>query len=248
MGIVPPIRKVGMMKKILGCMRRAIQDFDLINDGDSIGVAVSGGKDSMVLLKALKQYQNFSPVNFELESFTANLGFDNFQSQIIRAYCDELNVPCNIIDTKISEIVFNVRNEKSPCSLCAKMRKGAINNKMKERGFNKLALAHHEDDALNTLFLSMLYEGRISTLKPFTYLSRSEIYVIRPFLYLQERDIKACVDKYNIPVVKNPCPVDKKTKREEINNLLKEIYREIPGSRERLVAALKNRDGLNLWF
>lgn len=248
MEIVPPIRKVGMMKKILGCMRRAIQDFDLINDGDSIGVAVSGGKDSMVLLKALKQYQSFSPVNFKLESFTVNLGFNDFQSETIRAYCNELNIPCNIIDTKISEIVFNVRDEKNPCSLCAKMRKGAINNKMKESGFNKLALAHHEDDALNTLFLSMLYEGRISTLKPLTYLSRKEIYVIRPFLYLQERDIKACVGKYNIPVVKNPCPVDKETKREEINNLLKEIYRKIPGSRERLVATLKNRDGLNLWF
>jgi len=237
-----------MMKKILGCMRRAIQDFKLIESGDKVGVGLSGGKDSMVLLKALKQYQAFSPVDFQLEAFTVDLGFDGFDTDAIRSYCNSLDVALNLNKTRISEIVFNVRKEKNPCSLCAKMRRGAIHNALKERGFNKLAFAHHTDDALDTLFLSMLYEGRISTLKPLTYLSRKDIYVIRPFLYLSEQDIIGAIQKYDIPVVKNPCYVDKLTKREDIHNLLTEIYKEIPGSRERLLASLKNEDGLNLWF
>ena len=159
------------MKKILGCMRRAIQDFALIEEGDKIGIGLSGGKDSMVLLKTLKQYQSFSPATFELEAFTVDLGFQGFDINAIELYCNELDVPFNLIQTKISEVVFNVREEKNPCSLCAKMRRGAIHNALVEKDFNKLALAHHADDALDTLFLSMLYEGRINTLKPLTYLS-----------------------------------------------------------------------------
>ena len=227
------------MKKVLGCMRRAIQDFNLIENGDKVGVGLSGGKDSMLLLKALKQYQSFSPVAFELEAFTVDLGFEGFDTDTIQRYCNELDVPFNLIKTKIGKIVFDVRNEKSPCSLCAKMRRGAIHNALVEKGFNKLAFAHHADDAIDTLFLSLLYEGSFNTLKPITYLSIKKIYVIRPFLYLNEKDIIKSSKKYNIPTVKNPCYVDKKTKREYVHNLLGEIYKEVPGSRDNLFAAIK---------
>lgn len=236
------------MKKILGAMRRAIEDFDLIHDGDKIGVGLSGGKDSMVLLYALKLYQGFSPENFELEAFTVNLGYEDFDTETIRKYCENIHVPFNLKETNIKDIVFDVRKEKNPCALCANMRRGAIHNSLKEKDFNKLALAHHGDDALDTLFLSMLYEGRINTLQPLTYLDRKKIYVIRPFLYLSEYDIKGAINKYEIPVVKNPCPVDKKTKREYIHKLLKDIYKEVPGSRDRLLRAIQNGEELNLWF
>ena len=233
-----------MMKKVLGCMRKAIQDFNLIEDGDKVGVGLSGGKDSMLLLKALKQYQSFSPVAFELEAFTVDLGFDGFDIETIKLYCKELDVPFNLSETRISKIVFDVRKEKSPCSLCAKMRRGAIHNALVEKGFNKLAFAHHADDALDTLFLSMLYEGRFNALKPITYLSIKKIYVIRPFLYLNEQDIIRVSKKYNIPTVNNPCYVDKKTKREHVHNLLGELYKEVPGSRENLLAAIKKQEWL----
>lgn len=228
------------MKKILGTMRKAIQDFDLIEYGDKIGVGLSGGKDSMVLLYAMKMYQRFCPVEFSLEAFTIDLGFEGFDVETLQNFCEKIDVPFNLEKTRIKDIVFDVRGEKNPCSLCANMRKGALNNSLKKKGFNKLALAHHEDDAIETLFLSMLYEGRINTLPPKTYLDRKQIYVIRPFLYLAESNIKGVVYKYDIPVVKNPCYVDKKTKREYVHNLLEEIYKEIPGSKSRLFAATKS--------
>ncbi len=177
------------MKKVLGLMRRCIQDFDMIQNGDKIGVGLSGGKDSMLLLYALKTYQGFSPEKFELEAFTVDLGFEGFDYNGIRDYCNSLDIPFNLKKTNIKDVVFDIRGEKNPCSLCANMRRGAINNAIKEKGFNKLALAHHSDDAIETLFLAMFYEGRIKTLPPKSFLTRKEIYVIRPFLFLLE-DIK----------------------------------------------------------
>lgn len=236
------------MKRVLSLTRKCIQDFNMIEDGDKIGVGVSGGKDSLVLLKALRLYQNFSPKKFELEAFTVDLGFDNFDVKTIDNYCRSIDVPFNLKRTHIKNIVFDIRKEKNPCSLCAKMRRGALHNALKEKGFNKLALGHHADDAIETLFLSMFYEGRLKTLPPKTFLTRKKIYVIRPFLYLDEKDIKGIVNKYKIPIVKNPCPVDKKTKREEIHNILMDIYKKIPGARDNILTALKNKDELSLWF
>lgn len=220
----------------------------MIEDKDKIGVGLSGGKDSMVLLYALKLYQNFSPEKFELEAFTIDLGYEGFDSLKIEEYCKSLNVPFNLKKTNIKDIVFDVRKEKNPCSLCANMRRGAIHNSLKEKGFNKLALGHHGDDAIDTLFLSMFYEGRINTLSPKSFLTRKELYVIRPFLYLSEKDIEKATNKFQIPVVKNPCYVDKKTKRQEIHSLLEDIYKEIPGARDKVLTAIKNSNKVNLWF
>ena len=236
------------MKKILGLTRRCTQDFHMIEDGDRIGVGVSGGKDSLVLLYALKLYQNFSPENFELEAFTIDLGFDGFDVDTIKNYCNTIEVPLNVKKTNIKNIVFDIRQEKNPCSLCANMRRGALHNALKDKGFNKLAVGHHAEDAIETLFLSMFYEGRFKTLPPKSYLTRKELYVIRPFLYVAEKDIEGAVDKFQIPVVKSPCYVDKKTKREEIHNLLQDIYKKIPGARDKILTAIKNEEEINLWF
>ena len=236
------------MKKILGLARRCIQDFDMIKNNDRIGVGLSGGKDSMVLLYALKLYQNFSPEKFELEAFTIDLGFEGFDLSAIKKYCESIDVPFNVKKTNIKDIVFDVRKEKNPCSLCANMRRGAIHNALKEKGFNKLALGHHGDDAIDTLFLSMFYEGRINTLSPKSFLTRKELHVIRPFLYLSEKDIEKAVNKFQIPIIKNPCYVDKKTKREESHNILEDIYEEIPGARDKILTAIKNGKEVNLWF
>jgi len=220
----------------------------MIKDGDRIGVGVSGGKDSLVLLYALKLYQSFSPEKFELEAFTIDLGFDGFDVNTIKNYCKSIDIPFNVKYTNIKDIVFDIRQEKNPCSLCANMRRGALHNALKEKGFNKLALGHHADDAIETLFLSMLYEGRFKTLPPKSYLTRKKIYVIRPFLYLDEREIEKAVDKFKIPIVKNPCYVDKKTKREEVHELLTDIYKKIPGARDRILTAIKNGEEFSLWF
>ena len=236
------------MKKILGPMRKAIEDFNLIDDGDKIGVGVSGGKDSMLLLYALKLYQRFSPEKFELEAFTVDLGFEGFETKAIESYCESIGVPFNLKKTNIKNIVFDTRKEKNPCSLCANMRRGAIHNSLKDKEFNKLALGHHGDDAIDTFFLSLLYEGRINTLPPLTYLDRKRIYIIRPLLYVSEQDIKNSIEKNNIPIVNNPCPSDKKTKREDMNRLVQKIYKEVPDARNRILTALNNEKGLRLWF
>lgn len=242
------VERLDFVKKILGLTRKCIQDFDMIKDSDRIGVGLSGGKDSMVLLYALKLYQNFSPEKFELEAFTIDLGFEGFDLSTIERYCKCIDVPLNVKKTNIKDIVFDVRKEKNPCSLCANMRRGAIHNSLKEKGFNKLALGHHGDDAIDTLFLSMFYEGRINTLSPKSFLTRKELHVIRPFLYLSEKDIEKTVNKFQVPVIKNPCYVDKKTKREEIHNILENIYEEIPGARDKILTAMKNSKEVNLWF
>lgn len=236
------------MKKVLGLMRRCIQDFNMIENGDKIGVGLSGGKDSMLLLYALKIYQKFSPEKFELEAFTVDLGFDGFDTETIFNYCNSLDIPFNLKRTNIKNVVFDIRQEKNPCSLCANMRRGAIHNSMKEKGFNKLALGHHSDDAIETLFLSIFYEGRFKTLPPKSYLTRKEIYVIRPFLYVPEEIIEKAIAKFEIPVINNPCISDKNTKREEIHILLENIYKEIPGARDKILTAIKNEEELKLWF
>lgn len=236
------------MKQILGGLRKAVQDFNMIQDGDKIVVGLSGGKDSMILLYALKLFQNFSPNKYEITAVTLNLGFDNFNLSTINDYCEQIDVKYKVIDTNISRIVFDVRKEKNPCSLCAKLRRGALHNAVKDLGYNKIALGHHADDAIETLFLSMLYEGRISTFKPMNYLSRKDIYNIRPLIYIKEKQIISAINKHNIPIAKSPCPMDKRTKREEIKQLLETIYKDIPEGRDRLLTAIMNEENLNLWF
>ena len=236
------------MKQILGAMRKAINDFDMIQDGDKIVVGISGGKDSMALLYALKLFQRFSPVQYDLYAVTLSMGFDNFDVTPISDFCNKIEVPYKVVETEIAKIVFDIRKETNPCSLCAKMRRGALHDVVKELGFNKIALGHHADDAIETMFLSMLYEGRITTFKPVTHLDRKDIYNIRPLVYVKEKQVISAVQKHNIPVVKSPCPMDKNTKREEVKQMLNEIYKTIPEGRDRLLKAINNKDNFGLWW
>lgn len=236
------------MKQILGQLRRAVQDFDMIQDGDKIVVGLSGGKDSMALLYALSLYKKFSPQKFDLAAVTLSMGFDNFDLSPVEKFCKDIDVPFTVIHTEIAKIVFDIRKESNPCSLCAKMRRGALHNTVLDMGFNKIALGHHADDVIETMFLSMLYEGRINTFKPVTYLDRKKIYSIRPLVYVKEKEIIGAVKKHSIPVVKSPCPMDKNTKREEIKEMLSGIYKDIPVAKENLLTAIKNKDNFSLWW
>jgi tRNA(Ile)-lysidine synthase TilS/MesJ len=235
------------MKQILGGMRKAIEEYDMIQENDKIAVGVSGGKDSMLLLYALKLYQKFSPVKYELAGVTVSLGFKDFDLSPVVSFCQRIDVPYHIIETDIEEIVFNVRREKNPCSLCSKMRNGALHNRIKEMGFNKVALGHHADDVIETMFLSMLYSGRIATFKPVTYLSNKDIHNIRPFIFLKEAQVIGTIKENNIPVIESPCIMDKSSKRHEVKSILKNIYKDVPEGRERLLQAIKNKDQYDLW-
>ncbi len=236
------------MKRILGCVRRAVEEFDLIKDGDKIAVGVSGGKDSITLLYALKLFQRFSPVNYELEAITVTLGFDNFDITPIENFCEKIEVPLSINETLISKIVFDVKKEKNPCSLCANMRRGALHTTMQKRNCNVLALGHHSDDVIETLFLNLFYTGRIKTFSPKTYLTRRDVTVIRPMLYATEHQVIGAIRRHDLPTVKNPCPANENTKREEIKDYMKQIYKNIPPARNNIMTALKNEEQLDLWF
>ncbi|BES66298.1 tRNA 2-thiocytidine(32) synthetase TtcA [Gottschalkiaceae bacterium SANA] len=236
------------MKKLLGCIRRADTDFGMIREGDRVAVGLSGGKDSMALLKAMKLYQNFSTNKFELEAIMIGKGFTDFDPQPVQDWCDSLEIPLTIVQTNISKIVFDERKEKNPCSLCSKMRRGALHNEMKKRNLNVLALGHHLDDAINTLFMSMFYEGRMHTFSPLSYLSRKDVWMIRPMIYAEERDIIHVVKTHNVPVVKSPCPADKNTVREEMNSRMASLYKEMPAAKQNILNAMKNGDQMELFF
>lgn len=235
------------MKEILGCIRRADQDFGMIKAGDKVAVGVSGGKDSMLLLYAMALYRKFCPEPFELEAITLKLGLEPFDVSEIQALCEKLDVPYIVQETDIAKVIFEERKEKNPCSLCSKMRRGALNDLCVERGINKLALGHHRDDAEETLLLSLFYEGRIHTFQPVTYLSRTGITQIRPMLYVPEKDIIHYVKKLELPIVKSPCPADGYTKRQDMKELLDYICRRIPNAREQILVALRNKEQYGLW-
>ena len=226
------------LQQLLSYTRKAVDDYQMIEEGDKIAIGVSGGKDSLTLLYALKGLQRFYPKNFELTAVTVNLGFEGFDLTAVKQLCEELEVPYHVIDTEIEDIIFRVRKEAHPCSLCAKMRKGALNTAVKELGCNKVAYAHHKDDLLESMMMSFLFEGRIHTFAPVTYLDRSGLTVIRPLLFLYEGDVKGFVKEYNLPVVKSPCPVDGSTKRENVKNLIGEINHQYPGAKARMIRAV----------
>lgn len=228
------------LQQVLSLVRKACEEYNMIEEGDKIAVGISGGKDSLTLLYALAHLRRFYPKKFELYAITVDLGFDNLNLDKIKELCEELEVDYTIVKTDIANIVFNERKEKSPCSLCAKMRKGALNDAMKQKGINKIAYAHHKDDVVDTMMMSLIYEGRFHTFSPVTYLDRTELYVIRPLMYMKEADVIGFVNKYNVPVVKSPCPVDKHTKREYVKDLLKEINKDNPGVKDRMFTAIKD--------
>lgn len=228
------------MKKIVSLTRRAIEDYNMIEDGDKIAVGVSGGKDSLVLLAALAELSRYYPKKFEAVALTLDMGYNADYSKI-QAFCDDLGVGFIVKYTNIKEIIFDIRKEENPCSLCAKMRRGALNELAKDLGCCRIALGHHNDDVLETFFLSLIHEGRISCFSPVTYLSRADIYQIRPMIYVHERDIRGAVKNHNIPVLHNPCPANGVTQREYMKNLIKRLEKEnTPGLRKRLFTAIRN--------
>lgn len=226
------------LQKLLSLTRQAIDEYGMIQENDKIAVGISGGKDSLTLLYALSCLRKFYPHKFDIVAVTVDLGFDNLNLDGIRKFCKERDVEYHVIKTQISEIVFHIREESNPCSLCAKMRKGALNDAVKKLGCNKVAYAHHKDDLLESMMMSFLFEGRIHTFAPVTYLDRSGITVIRPLLFLYEGDVKGFVKEYQLPVVKSPCPVDGSTKREDVKNLIGEMNHQYPGAKARMIRAV----------
>lgn len=227
------------IKRILSFTRRAVDDYEMIQPGDKIAVGVSAGKDSLTLLCAMAELRRFYPVPFELIAITIDMGFEGVDFGPIRALCEELNVPYHVIPTEISHIIFDVRKESNPCSLCAKMRRGALHNAAKELGCTSVALGHHFDDAVETFMLNLFFEGRIGCFSPVTYLSRVGIKMIRPMIYMPEKDVRYFANKVNLPVVKSPCPADGNTQREEMKQLLAELDRKHDGLRYRIFGAMQ---------
>lgn len=234
-----------MIQKLLSLMRRAINDFDMIHSGDKIAVGVSGGKDSLALLQLLCAYQKFSEHAFELCAVTVDMGFADNDFSPVERFCEELGVNYRREKTDIAEIIFDVRREKNPCSLCAKMRRGALNSVINEMGYNKLALGHHKNDVVDTFMLSLMFEGRLSTFQPVSYMSRSDVTLIRPLVYVSEREIAGLAK--TLPVCKNPCPADKRSQREEMKKLLKDVAVKYPDVSDRIANAVMHPDRYNLW-
>ncbi len=230
------------LQQVMSHVRRAIDDYHMIEEGDCIAVGISGGKDSLALLYALSGLRRYYPKHFSIYAVTVDLGFQNLNLDKIVSLCKELNVPYKVIRTNIGEIVFRDRKEDNPCALCSKMRKGALNNAMKELGCNKVAYAHHKDDVVTTMMMSLIYEGRLHTFSPVTYLDRADMTVIRPLIYMNEADVIGFVNKYHVPVVKSPCPADKHTKREYVHQMLQQLNRENPGVKDRMFTAILNSD------
>lgn len=228
------------LQHLMSYVRRAIDDYHMIEEGDKIAIGVSGGKDSLALLHAMHGLQRFYPKKFSIYAVTVDLGFNTQNLDGIIQMCEGLGVPYHIVKTDIGKIIFEDRKETNPCSLCAKMRKGALNDAMKELGCNKIAYGHHKDDVVTTMLMSLIFEGRFHTFSPVTYLDRMDMTVIRPMMYVHEADVKGFINKYDIPVVKSPCPADKNTKREYINQLVAQLNKENPGVKDRMFTAIVN--------
>ena len=230
------------MKRIITCVRKAVEDYDMIQDGDRVAVGVSGGKDSLVLLGALANLSRYYPKRFSVIGLTVDMGYGLDYTEI-KKYCESFGAEHKVKYTNIKEIVFDERKEPNPCSLCAKMRSGALNDFAIENGCTRVALGHHNEDVLETFFLSLMYEGRISCFSPVTYMDRTDIYRIRPLIYVREGDIKGAVRRLGVPVLHNPCPADGNTKRKEMKDLIARLNKEMnPGLKKRLFTAIKNSE------
>lgn len=227
------------MKRMLSYTRRGVDDYNMIEEGDKIAVGISGGKDSLALLCSLAYLRRFYPKKFELIAITIDMGFEGgMDFTPVRELCEKLDVPYHIIPTEISKIIFDVRKETNPCSLCAKMRRGALHNAAKELGCNSVALGHHFDDVVETFMLNLFFEGRLGCFSPVTYLSRVGVKLIRPLLYMPEKDVVEFAKKNELPVVESKCPADKNTEREEMKALLRTLERENKGLRYRIFGAI----------
>lgn len=226
------------MQKLVGLVRRCTEDYHMIEPGDRIAVGVSGGKDSLALLMFLAELRKYRAPDFSLEAVTIDMGL-GMNYSAIEDLCRKLEVPYTLVPTQIGPVIFDYRQDKNPCSMCAKMRRGALNQALLERGLNKLALGHHYDDAVETFLMSLLFEGRINCFQPVTNLDRTGIVQIRPMLYIHEKTIDNFAAQAKLPVLTNRCPVDKTTKREEIKNLIYRLSAEYPELKERIFGAMQ---------
>lgn len=227
------------MQKLLSQVRKCVKDYRMLEPGDRVVAGVSGGKDSLALLRLLAELRDHSPVPFTLHAVTLDMGYEEMDFAPVADLCERLNVPYTIKQTQIREIVFDIRKEENPCALCAKLRRGILNDAALELGANKVALGHHYDDAIETFMLSMIYEGRISSFLPVTYMDRTGLTLIRPMLYLHEKTVSNFVQRENLPVVHNPCPADKNTKREDVKALLYELEGRYPGLKDNIFGGLQ---------
>ncbi len=227
------------MQRILSLVRRCVEDYHMIDEGDTVAVGVSGGKDSVLTLAALAKLRDFYPKQFELAALTIDSGVPGTDFTPIADLCRDMGVPYRIIGVPIYEIVFVHRQEKNPCSLCAKLRRGALSTELNRQGLGKIALGHHYDDAVETMLMSLFLEGRISCFQPVTYLDRSRVTQIRPLLYVQEREVRGAVRRLALPVVKNPCPANGSTKREEMKELLLRLDKTYPQLKKKIFGAIQ---------
>ncbi len=236
------------MQRMLSFVRRAVDDYKMIQDGDKIAVGVSGGKDSMMLLAALNHLKIFYPEKFEICAVVLDPQFSGVETDYspIEKFCEENCIELVVKRTQIGQIIFEERKEKSPCSLCARMRRGALHDVAKEKGCNKLALGHHYNDVVETFLMNLFSEGRIGCFSPVTYLSRKDINVIRPLVYAPEREIELAVKRLSLPVVKSLCPADKATLRQTVKERLAAEEAAKPGVTEKIFGALK-RSGIDGW-
>lgn len=228
------------IKRLLSYVRRGVDDYKMIEEGDRIAVGVSAGKDSLTLLCAMAELRRFYPIKFELIAITIDMGFEGGTDfSPIEKLCQELDVEYHVVPSQIAKIIFDVRKEKSPCSLCAKMRRGALHNAAKELGCTSVALGHHFDDAVETFMLNLFFEGRIGCFSPVSYLSRVGLKLIRPMLYMPEKDVRYFASKNELPIVASKCPADGNTEREEMKKLLAELDRKHKGLRYRIFGAMQ---------
>ena len=234
------------MQKILGKMRKAIQDYNMISENDKIAIGLSGGKDSLALLYCLSSLRRFSDIKFDIVAITIHPGMDEFDTSTLEKICKELDVEYIVYKSDIKQIVFDIRNEKNPCSLCANLRRGMLTSVAIENGCTKIALGHHYDDVIETFFLSLLYEGNVHTFSPVTYLSRNDIYTIRPLIYVEEKNIVKWVKKNNIPIMSKCCKIDGFTKREYMKDLIKKLVLDIPHVKANIFGAIK-RSNIKGW-
>lgn len=236
------------MQKILGLIRKAIHEFDLIEDGDKVAVGVSGGKDSLILLEGLGRIKTFLPVSFDIIAITLDLKYDDISSDYssIQEMCNKYNIPYIVQSTNIADVVFNIKKESHPCSLCARMRRGALHDAAKKNNCNKIAFGHHFDDAIETFIMNLFNEGRIDCFSPKTYLSRKDITLIRPLVFAKEQEIIRVTNKLDLTIIKNKCPVDGKTNRQITKEFLAEKEKADPGFKDRIFGAIR-RKNINGW-
>lgn len=226
------------MQKMMGFVRRCCEDYRMIEANDKIAVGVSGGKDSVALLVLLAAMREYYPQPYELTAVSIDMGF-GMDFSPLADLCEKWEVPYTVVKTEIAKIVFDYRQEKNPCSMCAKMRRGALNQALLAQGFSKIALGHHRDDAVETFLMSLIFEGRLSCFQPVTYLDRTGVTQIRPLLYLSEKTIENFVEREGLPVVHNRCPADKRTKRQEIKELIATLQASYPDLKDRVFGAMQ---------